>query len=246
MSARGEQGGTTFHWDVVRRFPTVLPGFILISLLVHVAAFFAFQVVYPPQETMMAPPPAITVLDPRRPDHQALLRWIDAEDPAPIVADGNAITDRLLQIAYKPSYATLRTPPLTLPDEPKRLQYPPARDPLAIIRSVEPKPAELAPPAAGDPTRIVFTGDLGTRSVAALPPLVTSTKSAKELEPARFLVGVDARGTVQYVMPQSSSGNAAIDGEAADFLGKLKLAPGEQPISWGYVTVQWGPEIYGR
>jgi hypothetical protein len=236
--------GTTFHWDVVRRFPTILPGFVLISLLVHVAAFFVFQVVYPPQETMLAPPPEITLLDPQRPDHQALLRWIDAEDPTPIVADGNAITNRLLQIVYKPSYETLRTPPLTLPDEPERMQYPPARDPLAIIRSAEPKPVEPELPGAGDPTQFVFTGDLGPRSVSALPPLMTRTKSTKELEPARFLVGVDARGTVQYVMPQSSSGNAAIDGEAADFLSKLKLAPAERPISWGYATVQWGPEVY--
>jgi hypothetical protein len=244
MNARGEERQTIFHWEVVRRFPTVLPGFILISLLVHGAAFFAFQVVYPPQASMSAPPPAITVLDPQRPDHQALLRWIDAEDPTPAMSAGNAITDRLLQVAYKPSYATLRTPPLMLPEEPARVQFPPARDPLTIIRSVEPKPSIPPEPPASDPTRIVFTGDLGRRPVAALPPLVIRAKSTKELEPASFLVGVDARGAVQYVVSQSSSGNTAIDGEAADYLGKLKLAPGDQPISWGHVTIQWGPEAY--
>jgi hypothetical protein len=241
-----EQRGMTFHWDLVRRIPTVLPGFILISLLVHAAAFFLFQVVYPPQETMAAPPPEITVLDPQRPDHQALLRWIDAEDPTPVVVSGNSITDRLLHVAYVPSYSTLRTPPLTLPNEPERMQYPPARDPLAIIRSVEPRPTPLRTPVAGEPTRMIFAGELGRRPVAALPSLVLSTKSTTELQPARFLVGVDARGAVQYVMPQSSSGNTAVDSEAADYLSKLKLAPGEQPISWGTVTVQWGPEAYAQ
>jgi len=244
MKAQSEVRQTTFHWDVVRRFPTVLPGFILISLLVHAAAFFAFQVVYPPQASMSAPPPEITVLDPQRPDHQALLRWIDAEDATPAMTAGNAITDRLLQVSYKPSYATLRTPPLMLPEAPVRVQFPPARDPLTVIRSVEPKPLVPAQPPAGDPTRLVFTGDLGRRPVAVLPPLVVRTKSTKELQPASFLVGVDARGVVQYVMPQLSSGNAAIDGEAADYLGRLKLVPGDQPISWGRVTIQWGPEVY--
>jgi hypothetical protein len=236
--------GTTFHWDVVRRFPTVLPGFILISLMVHAVAFFIFQVVYPPQETMAAPPPAITALDPQRPDHQALLRWIDTEDPTPGMTDGNSISDRLLQIGYKPSYATLRTPPLMLPDEPQGMQYPPARDPLAIIRSVEPNPPKPVAPAQGDPTRIIFSGELGRRPIAALPRLVITSKSSKELEPASFLVGADARGVVQYVMQQSSSGNATLDAEAANYLSKLKLAPGDQPISWGHVTVQWGPDAY--
>lgn len=246
MNPRVDQRGMTFHWDVVRRFPTILPGFILISLLAHGAAFFLFQVVYPPQATMSAPPPAITVLDPERPDHQVLLRWIEAEDPTPFVAGGNSVTDRLLQISYVPSYAALRTPPLTLPNEPERIQYPPARDPLTIIRSVEPKPSPLRTPVAGVPTRMVFAGELGRRPVAALPSLTLETKSSTELLPARFLVGVDARGAVQYVMPQSSSGNAAIDTEAADYLSKLKLGPGEERISWGTVTVQWGPEAYAK
>lgn len=244
MNPPGEQRGMIFHWDLVRRFPTILPGFILISLVVHAFAFFAFQVVYPPQETMSAPPPAITVLDPQRPDHQALLRWIDAEDATPVVTAGNSITERLLQVAYKPSYEALRTPPLTLPDEPGHMQYPPARDPLSIIRSVESKPTPPSALVAGDPTRISFNGDLGRRPVASLPPLAMKTKSAKILEPARFLVGVDARGAVQYVIPQQSSGNALIDAEAADYLSRLKLAEGDEPISWGNVTVQWGPDIY--
>ena len=244
MNPPREQRGMTFHWDIVRRFPTVLPGFLLISLLAHAAAFFAFQVVYPPQETMSVPPPAVTVLDPSRPDHQALLRWIDAEDATPVVTSGNSITERLLQIAYKPSYSTLRTPPLTLPEETERMRYPPARDPLSIIRSVETKPSFPTAQVAGDSTRLSFTGELGRRPVAALPPLAIKTKSSKVLEPATFLVGVDARGMVQYVMPQSSSGNTTIDAEAGDYLSRLKLAPGEHSINWGRVTVQWGPEIY--
>src|SRR4030095_8853916 len=124
MIPASNQRGMTFHWEVKRRWHTVLPGFILISLIVHAATFFIFRVTYPPQASMAAPPPEVTVLDPNRPDHQALLRWIEAEDPSPAINGGNAVTDRLLQVEYKPSYARLRTPPLTLPEEKGQTQVP--------------------------------------------------------------------------------------------------------------------------
>jgi hypothetical protein len=243
MSPPNQSRGTTFHWDVVRRFPTVLPAFILISLLAHAATFFIFRVTYPPQASMAAPPPAVTVLDSRRPDHQALLRWIEAEDPAPAMNASNAVTDRLLQVEYKASYAALRTPPLTLPIEVDRTQFPPARDPISIIRSVEPKPPAPVAPPKGEPTRVVFAGELQNRT-DSLPPFTMATRSSAELEPAVFMIGVDGRGAVQYVVPQTSSGNSAIDIEAAKYLKNLKLSPGEQAISWGRAAIYWGAEVY--
>jgi hypothetical protein len=244
MNPTNEPPGTTFHWEVLRRFPTVLPGFILISLLTHAATFFIFRVTYPPQASMAAPPPAVTVLDPNRPDHQALLRWIEAEDPSPAINGENAVTDRLLQVEYKPSYEKLRTPPLTLPEEMVRTQFPPARDPLTIIRSVEPRPPALPQPPTGDPTRVVFAESLQGRAAGPLPRFDSATKSSDPLEEATFLIGVDARGVVQYVMPQTSSGNAVIDEEAAKYLSTLKLGPAEQAISWGRATIQWGPDAF--
>jgi len=234
----------TFHWDVVRRFPTVLPGFIAISLVFHAATFFIFRIVYPPQASMAAPPPAVMLLDQSRPDHQALLRWIEAEDPTPAMNAANAITERLLDVPYKPSYAALRTPPLTLAEEESRIQFPPARDPLAIIRSVEPPSSFRTPAPTGDPTGVVFTGDLQPRVSSPLPTFTVTKKSAKELEEAVFLVGVDARGAIQFVMPQSSSGSPAADEEAARYLGNLKLSPGDKTITWGRAKVKWGADAY--
>jgi hypothetical protein len=244
MNSMAEPPGTTFHWDVRRRFPTVLPGFILLSLLAHAATFFIFRVTYPPQASMSAPPPAVTVLDPKRPDHQALLRWIESEDPSPGINGANTITDRLLQVEYKPSYAKLRTPPLTLPEEVVRTQFPPARDPLTIIRSVEPKPLALAPPPAGNPTRVAFAESLQGRAAGPFPRFDVVAKSSGLLEEAAFLIGVDALGVVQYVMLQSSSGNPASDEEAATYLSTLKLAPADQAISWGRATIQWGGDAF--
>jgi hypothetical protein len=244
MIPASNQRGMTFHWEVKRRWPTVLPGFILISLIVHAATFFVFRVTYPPQASMAAPPPAVTVLDPRRPDHQALLRWIEAEDPSPGISASNAITDRLLQVDYKASYAAPKTPPLMLPEDVPRAQFPPARDPLSIIRSAEPKPPAPVPLATGDSTRVTFAGNLQQRIGDRLPPFSVTKKSAVELEQTAFLVGVDAHGTIKYVMPQFSSGDAALDGEAQRYLEGLKLAPGAPEISWGRATIQWGSDAY--
>jgi hypothetical protein len=91
---------------------------------------------------------------------------------------------------------------------------------------------------------VTFAGDLQQRIGDHLPPFNFTKKSAVELEQATFLVGVDARGTIQYVMPQSSSGDVALDGEAERYLGGLKLAPGAPEISWGRATIQWGSDAY--
>jgi hypothetical protein len=246
MNPGSERRGNTFHWEVLRRFPVVLPGFILLSLFAHVAAFFVFRVVYPPQATMSAPAPAITVLDPQRPDHQTLLRWIEAEDPAPVATVASGITDRLLHVTYQPSYATLRTPPLTLPVDHTAVPFPPARDPLTVIRSVEPKAAEVKKSTRGEPTRVSISGNLTQRVPGNLPPFALRTQSAELLGPATFLIGVDQRGFIQYIMPQVSSGNPAMDDAAADYLRNLKLLPAEDSIAWGHARVEWGAEAYPK
>lgn len=231
-----------FAWEKVRHVPLVLPGFLLLALAAHVAAFFLFRVVYPAQASLRPPPPSITVLDPSRPDHQTLLRWAEAEDAAPIIAQ-TGITDRLLEVSYRPSYTTARTAPLTLPPEPERVQYPPPRDPLSFIRSVESKPA--APPALtkSGPTRVTFSADLTPR-LRTDGALTFTKKSTTPLEPAQFLVGITDRGEVRFAVLQHPSGNDALDAEAADQLTRLQLAPAETPIVWSTATIHWSADAY--
>src|SRR5688572_15066740 len=100
MSTAGQPRSLTFNWQV-SRVPLILLVFILISPFGHFCSFFLFQVFYPPQASLKPPHPSFTVLDPRRPDHQALLRWIDAEDPAPAATGAASITDRLLNVQYR-------------------------------------------------------------------------------------------------------------------------------------------------
>jgi hypothetical protein len=231
-----------FAWERVRRVPLVLPGFMVLVFLGHAGAFFLFRVVYPPQASLEMPHPTITLLDRSRPDHQALLRWADAEDIAPATAQ-TGITDRLLEVPYRPSYATVRTAPLTLPPETSRVQYPPARDPLALIRSVEAKPAApvTLPPSA--PTLVSFSHELAAR-MRGQPTLALEKRSTKELEPAEFLIGVTDRGELRFVVLQRSSGNEAMDAEASERLSRLELTPSAAPIAWGRATIQWGADAY--
>jgi len=255
MNTAGGSRSLTFSWDQVRRIPLVIPGFLLISAAAHFGAFFLFQVVYPPQASINAPHPSLTVIDPRRPDHQALLRWIDAEDPVPAAAGSTSITDRLLDISYRPSFATMRTAPLAIPEPPQSVLYPPARDPLAIIRSAEQKLPPPPPPPPAKPTRIIFSGELADRTPDSLLPFKANTKVSDAVHPAEFLVGVTDRGEIRFVflqrpsadsnlVPEATSEAATLDGEAADQLSRVKLKPGGPEITWGHARIEWGPEIY--
>lgn len=242
MNAASAERALIFAWERVRRMPMVLPAFLLLSFVVHVAAFFAFRVVYPPQASLRPPPPPITILDPARPDHQALLRWAEAEDPAP-AATQSQLTDRLLEVRYRPSYAAVRTAPLTLAPEVGRAQYPPARDPLHLIRSVEPaQPRPPSPPEAAN-TRMNFSGELAARASDS-GQLAWASRSRDPLEPAEFLVGVTERGEVRFVVLQRSSGNRELDQEAANHLRNFELTQGSAPVEWGHATVNWGADVY--
>lgn len=242
MNAAQAERALIFAWEHVRRVPLVLPGFLLIAFAGHVGAFFLFRVVYPPQASLPMPPPEITLLDPSRPDHQALLRWAEAGDATPATAH-TGITDRLLEIPYRPSYSTVRTAPLMLPPEPDRIQYPPPRDPLALIRSVEPKPTAPAPLARSKPTRVTLSPELAPR-LRSTGALSFAKKSADPLEPAEFLIGVTDRGEVRFATLQRSSGSSALDAEAVDLLTRLDLAPADAAITWGRATIHWSADAY--
>jgi hypothetical protein len=241
MNAGDAEKALIFAWERVRRIPVILPGFLLLSFVAHVVAFFLFRVVYPAQASLPLPQPTVTLLDPSRPDHQALLRWAEAEDPTPTIQ--TKVTERLLTVNYRPSYETVRTAPLTLAPEVGRVQYPPARDPLRLIRSVEATPKPLPQPPSTAGTRVAFTGALAERAKA---PASVSLKirSAQPLEPADFLVGVTEGGEVRYVVLQRSSGSRELDTEAAEHLRQVQLSPAESPMTWGHARVHWGADAY--
>jgi len=245
MSGARAERALIFAWERVRRVPLVLPAFLLLAFLGPLGAFFLSRVVSPPQASLPMPPPEITMLDPSRPDHQALLRWAEAEDTAPAGSQAG-ITELLLHVPYRPSFATARTAPLSLPEpEPAAAEYPPARDPLALIRSADSRPLARAPLPRPAPTRVTFSAPAAARARGDIT-LALEQRAAEPLETAQFLIGITDRGEVRFAILQHTSGNAAVDAEAAAQLTQLQLAPAAEPILWAHAFIHWSADAFAK
>ncbi len=244
MNPESKPPESTFAWEAPRRMAVVLPGFLMLSLLAHAATFFLFRIVYPTRVTITRPPPTVSLLDPARPDHQALLRLIEAEDPAPAASVQAVVPQKLLDVPYRPSYASVRTLPQVLAEPPPSVQYPPPRDPLAIIRSATPAAPAPVPTPAANVTRLSFSGALASRQLVRSPAIAFKTRATALLEPARFLIGVTDRGEVRFVFLQGSCGDSATDDAAAAHLAQLSFAPAGAAIAWGHVAFTWGDDVY--
>jgi hypothetical protein len=57
---------------------------------------------------------------------------------------------------------------------------------------------------------------------------------------------VTANGEVRFVFLQSSSGNPALDQQAAAHLEDVVFAPDAAPIMWASAVVTWGDETYAE
>jgi len=236
----------TFAWDRPRTWSGVLPGFIAISLGAHALTFFLFQIEYPARVTISAAAPSVTLLNPQRLEHRALLRLIEAEDPAPVAAAQSTVPAHLLEVPYRPSYATVRTRPMTLPDPPAAVQFPPARDPIAVIRSASPTPPAPTSAPAQSATRLLPGESLASRSPVRAFAITLPKPATEPLVPARFLIGVTDKGKVRFTFLQSSSGDRHADHVAAAALERTTFTPDEAPITWGQVSVVWGDDIYRK
>ena len=119
-----------------------LLAFIFISFLLHSAAFFLFQGKDPTRPRSVRTAPTVQILtasgDPAQlnPEAKALLQWIAMHDPALVARVQTVEPPGLLKVEYRPSFREIRTQPLAAPPDPPVIQIPPARDPLAMIRSL--------------------------------------------------------------------------------------------------------------
>ena len=71
-----------FNWDQPRRRSLILIGFIVASFVIHVAASYLFQVVYPQTVSLLPAPRRVSLMTANSEQTATLLRWIDSEDPA--------------------------------------------------------------------------------------------------------------------------------------------------------------------
>ena len=235
-----------FAWEKPLRFRWAFFGLVLLSAAVHIATFFLFQIVYPPRVTIPPPAPEVSLLLPTSLENRALLRRIEAEDPALLAAVASTAPPGLPEPKYRASYETVRTQPRTVAEENAAVPFPSPKDPLAIIRGGGQAglAAGAAPPPV--PTRIIFPQALAARAPKAERAWSFDPRAAAPLESAAWLLGVTARGEVRYVFLQHSSGDSALDKQIAAQLPRLDFQPAETPIAWGIATVAWGDDAYGE
>lgn len=243
MSGSKSEPDLTFHWPAEKGFPFVLFFCVLGSVIAHGATFVLFQVVYPERVTIPHPAPRVSLLTPSSPENIALLRWIEAEDPALIARESPVRPPGLVEIRYQPSFAELRTEPLGAPEEaPNQVPFPPALDRLALRdATLQPTPV---PPLAPQPTLVRFSSALASRSLARNPAIEFPGHAAAPARPSHFLVGVDADGMIRYQFLQESSGDSNLDGLAAAHLERVQFTAHDAPVTWGYATVIWSRDAY--
>lgn len=235
----------TFHWPRPR-LSLALLGFLLASLLLHAMAFYLFQVVYPPTVAISPPAASVNLITPSTPENQALLRWIDSEDPAAIAKPHEIVPNNLYDISYQRSFADVRTGPKQPDEKNAAVQFPPAVDMAELIGDTG-KSAPRAVTIAPHETELKFSGTLAGRKIANVP---TGKPGGPDIrEPSNFLVGVAPDGKVQYVFfmgVEADDKAKALDAQAEKYLNRVEFARAGGDTAWGMATFYWGDSGAGE
>ena len=241
------------HYRLVFRWPErtvslLLPALFVLSVLVHALAFYLFQVVYPPAVASAPASAQVTLLTPDTPEGAALLRWVQAQDPATAARTPEVTPAGLGEILYSPSYAAVRTLPLETEPAVEICGFPAAHNLLDFSGSKAPAPE---PSRRAVASALSFSDALRARDVAAETPRgVITSRSNPNLRPTVFLAGIGDRGEVRYcfLMAPSggdpSSGDPEMDKQAEALLREHRFTPSETPLAWGFATFTWGAQAY--
>jgi hypothetical protein len=240
-----------FSWAPPRKRLRALVVFLILSLLLHALCFYIFQIVYPPTVALMPPPARVTLISPDDPESLALLRWVEAEDPALTTTTQRLPETKSLvlpSVQHRPSYANhqpkLKTLPPLLPDLsiPSSAAIGPVRLPRmkanasapGLERKTTANFADL-PAALGEPVFADFKFRL-TRPDAPAN--------------ARFRVAVDEQGAIRFCFLIESSGDPALDAQARNFLQLCRLKTKEDSpatngtaLFWTTATILWGNDL---
>ena len=224
---------------------------LLAALLAIIAGVFAFRsrrttIIYPPTVALLPPPARVNVITPATEEGRLLLRWIEAEDPAlssTTQRPPDAAVVDLPKPAHIPSYVNrqpaLKEPPPYQPD----LRVPSPQPPGPVPMS---RPSPAAAPGVVA-TTLGFAGELGA---AELPRLQFTTSSKEPPQAARFRIAISERGDVRHCFVESSSGDAALDEQARDYILQARfpaVATRQSQLAngllWTTATVEWGNDM---
>lgn len=246
-----------FNWAPPRRRRRALIIFLILSVLLHALCFYIFQIVYPPTVALLPPPARVTLISPDNPESLALLRWVEAEDPALTTttqrsADAKDFT--LPAIEHHPSYVTHQPKLKMLPSVTPDLSIPSS----AAVGPV--RPPQLKPNTAGPGLARKTTALFADLPTGLGEPVFGDFKfrlrRADAPANARFRVAIDERGAIRFCFLIESSGDAALDEQARSFLqlcrfqpmshmGTKEIAPPKGPTAffWTSATILWGNDL---
>ena len=225
-----------------------LAALIFLSFLLHSAAFFLFHAKDPVAPRTVRTAPLVQILSASHepgteaPESDALLQWIATHDPALVAKVQTVEPKGLLDVPYRPSFQTMRTQPLGAPPEPPTIHIPPARDPLALIRSIGPPAKSETIATAPQPTQVRLSSALGTRSTA-IPTFTPPTKTGTSVQPTIVLTGVSGEGEPRFAFVQQGCGDSALDADALTFVRTLRFSATDEALQWGTITVAWGDDV---
>lgn len=249
MKEREPVAALIFHWAERESGSWWLVLFIFLSFLLHSAAFFVFQGKTPIATRAPRAAPSVQFLTALAPDgsrsleNEALLQWIATQDPALIAKTASVEPKGLLDIRYKPSFETLRTEPLGVQSESATIEFPPPRDPLALIRSVMPHTEAKPSAPVPQPTRIAVSETLAPRAPSDLR-FASKSKANKPAQPTALLAGISDKGEVRFAFLDKGSDSAELDAEASAFVRTIRFAPSEQSLEWGTIIFFWGDDAF--
>jgi hypothetical protein len=227
--------------------PWTLLGFVLLSALVHAFGFYVFQTLYPPAAHVGPAPVQVGLLTPGTPEADAILRWIDSEDPALTTRPDKAVIQGLETVPYVPSYQIAHSRPGLVPTIQPPLPYPAGVSGLDLVELAAAKPAASATAPASVATVLNLSGGLKETVLEPLPSF-DGLRAANPgpLEPARFLIGISPKGEAQYVFLQDSSGDKKLDETASRLLERVRFHAFASGTEWGFATFFWGSAAYGQ
>ena len=247
MSAPVAVSPLLFSWSPPQQRRLTFFLFLIGSAILPALCFYIFQVVYPPTVALLPAPARLSVISPDDPESLALLRWVEAEDPALASTTRRPPTYRAINLpnlehipSYKNHEPQLRTLPETGPD----LSIPSS---AAVARLPRPQ-LEPVMPLVIRKTTAVFS-DLS--ATPTFPSFTFRLSRSDAPANARFRVAIDHVGTVRYCFLSESSGDPALDEQARQFLllcrfasrNEISLPQPDGGLIWTVATILWGNDF---
>ena len=235
-----------FNWSAPRSRNLAIAGFIAISLGLHFAGFYLFQVVYPPAVSLLPAPQRVNLLSATSEQTATLLRWIDAEDPALISATRRPLHAQRYEVGrveHIPSYFAI---------EPALKEPPPLTVDLRLpsVEATGPVPMRSHPPVSQpkiSPTHVSFSGEVHELGPSSFDNAGFKASLVEPPQNAQFRIAVDAGGAVRYCFILNSSGDPALDAQARERLTLSRFARGpmtsSETLVWVIATIEWGNDI---